>query len=252
MEHLVLLFFIHVYGRLLRWSDSLFQRPTIGYFSPYDLEDLLSNPKNRLQNEPVVVGGKKRYGSAFWHSLLIAVPCLLIAVAILRDQNNNGPLRRPPESRDWYQAALIAAGIFFVAFTGFLLVFRKSRLELRSEGVAFQYGRETVEAPWDLFRNQSLPKWHTDGKRLVVPVERAGVKGTTCRTAGAKGEGRLRAWSITAEVFSPWPDEGPPTTNVKNRDWEFRMLDVFAIPAIEVVALLRMVAEKMPRRADAG
>jgi hypothetical protein len=203
VEHLIVLLV-----ELGRWIDKRFQK-NLRRALP-DLDRLLQDPRGALAGQTITIAPARRYGSAIFLGLLVAlVLCgLVVLVLHLAVGLPNLQLGRHPELVVLLGALGVALllGSYWVVLNvlgGAEAVLNERGVELRSRGTA-------VWCPWALFNAAGQPFVLAANEQLLLPVSPAAIPFVELRQhddVTARGDRvktrRLKFKSGTEAVLTP-------------------------------------------------
>jgi hypothetical protein len=203
LEHLIVLFV-----ELGRWIDKRFQKPLRRALP--DLDRLLQEPRGTLAGQTFTIGPARRYGSAFFLGLLLALVLTGLSMLLLY---LTGALKRlQPGQHPELVTLLGAAGVaLLVGSIWFVLGrLRGGEVVLGERGVEFRYRGSTVACPWALFNAAGQPFALSGNQLLLLPVSPRAVPYVELRReeeVKARGDQvktrRIKFRSSTEAVLAP-------------------------------------------------
>jgi hypothetical protein len=156
-----------------------------------NLSELKAAPEAVLNQEEVVIGPSRRWGTGTALGLLVGLGFVLLGLILIM------ALGVRPRRRDvsFLLVLLIAAmSILTISVAVFLRLLQGGRLVLRSEGVEFQHGRTTVYCPWGLFRTAGTP-FAPSKDRVLMPIDPGNVRRVEVRSGDQVLARGLRVWT---------------------------------------------------------
>jgi hypothetical protein len=153
------------------WIDRLFLK-SLRRAVP-DLDLLLADPARRLSEQPITIGPRRRYATATFSSLLLAIVnwfCIWGVFVALIDWRKGPPAQRPdgPFLLSLLAGAMLGALVAAILFM--MWVCRGGQMVLKQEGVELRHRRSVVCCPWALFHAPGVP-FRPGGGKVLLPIQ---------------------------------------------------------------------------------
>jgi hypothetical protein len=162
VEHLLVLLI-----ELGRWIDRRFQK-TLKRAIP-ELDHLLRDPHGTLAAGPIAIGPVKKYGSAIFVSIVVALITWVLGFLVILLTTDWHRLPAKQQST-WLVVWLIGlAVVFFIALRVVLYAMRGGQATLMATGVEFAYRGTVVACPWALFNAAGQP-FLPRQDRMLLPI----------------------------------------------------------------------------------